>query len=949
MKKSLLLLMLLWTAWAVGSAPRGMLNVEIHSANAIRSFSAPEGGSIVSQFLHPKKRIKQALGQLLAVKKVELDGKWQKVEFSFTPNADETVTLSVGAAFNGKNKSHPWLHIDRIEISGAVLKNPGFENPDSKGVPQHWQGKGKNALSQGALEGKSFARVNFQNPLLQDIAVKKGVKVTCSLYVRQEKPLADKPSGMTNIYTDCDDTKVHISSGRLTLIPSFENCSYYINRTQSEWGKAYTAKVWYRKVGTKKWIAVLDPVDMEHEKAWRGSIMLLKENTDYEFKALISGEKSSEIREVFRTRNSKFKVGRTIVLDEKNFKGALKEIVSGTPEGYTLYKGAPGFVLKGKKELPGGVIECINARYVIFDGLTIDGNGSRHGILIEKSSDVVIRNCNISNFGLFENVRDMKQQGRWTYKGKVMNYDSGVRISDSKNTLVERCFIHSPSSTANSWFYSHPSGPSAICVAYAKGGTVIRYNDFVANDKRRWNDAVESNGNGLVNGGFCRDSDIYGNLFAYGNDDGIEMEGGEMNIRFYFNRIQGTLSGASTGSCRLGPSYQFRNVYYKSGDENNYKGASFKNSHGNQGDGAIFILNNTVYSPGGNGAHNSPHSMPPALNPKLKAFSRNNIMHTATSFFVAKGWRLLNADFDYDLFHNEDTTARQEGIALNRELKQEKNAIYADPQYRDPENGDLRLKENSPARNRAARIPGLPVKHLGAFQDDGIDIPHRPFPVLLDKKEVNFTPENKSGLFKLTMSTAGKNYSNSFKVYCNDTFFTVTPAAGTVRSGEKITFTVKLNSEEIKAAKLHNGMAIIRFADGFSRVLSVYGDFREDKALKAANFKNIIPAADFKQSKNGCSGTFIIPEKGCYFLFATGSFPKGMRIAAAASIGKAKGKSGARFSSFRKGMALFNDGGLSGCYFFLDKGTCPFTFKGQGEFGVIKSFFITRYPEEVLR
>ena len=944
--------MLLWSALSFASAPRGMLNVEVHSANAIRKAASGQGVKVSFQQLHPKGRIKKDFGCLLAFKKVELDGKWQKVEVSFTPEVDETLTLSVGAAFNGKNKSHPWLHIDKAQLAGAVLKNPGFENPDAKGVPQYWRGRGKNSAEKGALEGKNYARVNFQNPLFQDIAVKKGVKVTFSLYVRQENPLADNSkgvSGMTNIYTDCDGTSVHISSGRLTLIPSFENCSYYINRTPQEWGKECTAKVWYRKNGEKNWTAALDPVDMEQEKAWRGSLMMLQENTEYEFKALISGEKSSELRQVFRTRNSDFKVGRTIILDEKNFKGVLNGIVSGTPDGYTLYKAAPGFVLKGKKERSGGVIECINARYVIFDGLTINANGSRHGILLEKCSDMVIRNCNISNFGFFENVRDMKQLGRWTYKGKVMNYDSGVRIFDSKNTLVERCFIHSPNSTANSWFYSHPSGPSAICAAYAQGGTVIRYNDFVANDKRRWNDVVESNGNGLINGGFFRDSDIYGNFFAYGNDDGIELEGGEMNIRFYFNHIQGTLSGASTGSCRLGPSYQFRNVYCKSGDENNYKGAAFKNSHGNQGDGALFIINNTVYSPGGNGAHNSPHSMPPALSPKLKAFSRNNIMLTATDFFVAKGWRQLNADFDYDLLYNEDPEAQKAGIALNRELNQEKNAICADPRYRDPENGDFRLKETSPARNRAVNIPGLPVKHLGAFQDDGIDIPHRPFPVLLDKKEINFTPENKDELFKFTLSAAGKNYTGTFKVYCNDTFFSVTPAAGTVRSGEKITFTVKLKNKQIKAAKLHNGVAVIRFADGFSRVLSVYGDFRDDKLLKEANFKNIIPVSGLKKVKGGYSGTVTIPEKGCYFLFATGTFPGKMRTAATASIGGESGKSGTRFSEIRKGIALFNNGSLSGWYFFLDKGTYPFTFKAPGNTGTVKSFFVTCHPEEVLR
>ena len=144
-------------------------------------------------------------------------------------------------------------------------------------------------------------------------------------------------------------------------------------------------------------------------------------------------------------------------------------------------------------------------------------------------------------------------------------------------------------------------------------------------------------------------------------------------------------------------------------------------------------------------------------------------------------------------------------------------------------------------------------------------------------------------------------------------------------------------------------MAVIRFADGFSRVLSVYGDFRNDKLLKEANFKNIIPVSGLKKVKGGYSGTVTIHEKGCYFLFATGTFPGKMRTAATASIGSESGKSGTRFSEIRKGIALFNNGSLSGWYFFLDKGTYPFTFKGLGDTGTIETFFVTSHPEEVLR
>ncbi|MBE6384967.1 MAG: hypothetical protein E7048_04780 [Lentisphaerae bacterium] len=950
--KSCLSALLMFSALTLlGSAPRGILNLEIKSTRPVRNFTADKEGKITVGEIPAKLKKGKKYTHQLTLRKDNLSGRWQKVELSFVPEKSEKVLLTLGVAFNGKRKSHPFLHADKAELQGAVLKNPGFENPDKKGIPASWQGRPKSSGTSGALAGKHYARINFTAPLTQEISVEKGKKVTFSLYVRQESPLADTrgADGMTNIYTDCDGTQVHISSGRLTLVPTFENCSYYINRTKAEWGKKYTAKVWYRAVGKKEWIVVLDPVDMEREKAWRGSIMLLKEDTAYEFKAVIKGEKTSELRRVFRTRSSRFKIGRTIVLDSSNFKGRLHKVVSGTPDGYTLYKAAPGFVLKGEKNLNGAVINCYDARYVIFDGLTIDANGSRHAIKLFNSQNIVIRNCDISNFGLYDGVRDMKQMGRWTFKGRVVNLDGGIYIEGGKDQLVERCYIHAPHSTANGWFYSHPAGPSAVCVAYVKGGTVIRYNDFIGSDKRRWNDAVESVGNGLINGGFGRDADIYGNIFAYGNDDGIELEGGEMNVRFYYNKVQGTLSGVSTGSCRLGPSYQFRNIYCKPGDENNYKGSSFKNGHGNQGDGAVFIINNSLYVPGGNGALNASHTEDPAVNPILKAFTRNNLFVTNSSFYIAPRWKAWNVDLDNDLFFGASAEVQKAHIAFVRSIGQEKNALYADPRYVDPDNGDLRLKKDSPARNRAANVPGLPVKHLGAFQDDGIDIPYRPIPVSLDKKEINFTHENQKKIFRFTLKAAGKDFAQPFQVRCNDSFFKVTPAKGILKSGQSITFSVSLNAKEIKAAKLHNGMALVRFADGYSKAVSVYADFRNDKQLIPANRKNLIPVKDVSFNKGVFKGRITIPQKGCYFLFVEGGNIDNMRGRAFAAFGKQKSGKEARLTVHNPGWGFLYTGSRTAWYFFLDKGSYPFTFTSAKPVKGTERFYLTAKPEEILR
>ena len=191
MKRILLLAALLLVSGVVhASAPRGILNVEIQSAGAVREFSAPRNVRSNSLVIPVKRRVKKDLGHSLSFRHSdELNGQWKKFTYSFTPTADGKCALIIGTAFNGKNKSHPYLHIDKVEFQGTTLKNPGFEQLDRKGFPLNWKGVKNASGNKKALEGKRYARVNFPGPVSQIFTVKKGRKVTISFYVRQENPL----------------------------------------------------------------------------------------------------------------------------------------------------------------------------------------------------------------------------------------------------------------------------------------------------------------------------------------------------------------------------------------------------------------------------------------------------------------------------------------------------------------------------------------------------------------------------------------------------------------------------------------------------------------------------------------------------------------------------------------------------------------------------------------
>ena len=943
MRKILFFLSVFFLTLQTFAAPAGgTLRVDVEGDSYISKVSSDDFG------ISRRKRFSKGRAVYdLFFYKGRLNGEWRKVKFTFTPEESGKVVLGARGGSDGTEARYAFLHIDDIEVEGAEVKNPGFETLSKKGTFSSWTGVKDNVCKKDPRSGKYCARISYGKSLYQTIKVTAQKPVTISFYVRQENPLKTGrgADGMTNIYTDeAAGSQVHISTGRLLLVPTFENCSYYINRKKNEWDKNCSVKVFYREKGTKAWTPVMDPVNMEREKAWRGSIMLLKEDTPYEFRAVVSGEAKDEIRSEFRTRSSKFKVAETIVLDSSNFKGYLKDIKSGKPDGYILYKSAPGFVLKGKPGISGGVIECVNVKYVIFEGLVIDANRSRHGIKLVDCEDVIVRNCEIFNFGRCDRIRDMKQMGRWVHKGHMTGWDGGINLHGGKRYLIERCYIHTPWSSSNSWFYSHPSGPEAIFVDKIKGETVIRYNDLVGSDARRWNDAIESSGNGKIDGGFFRDCDIYGNLFAYSNDDSIEIEGGEMNIRFYYNRVQGSYCGVSTGCCRLGPSYQFRNLYYRLGDENNRHGIFFKNGMGNQGDGAIFILNNTTWSPAVTSGFGGFHAKPPVYNPPLKGFTRNNIIFS-NGGYVNKDWEIWNCDLDNDLFFGAKSDNVREFKEKMAKLKQEKRAIYTDPLYSNVKAGDFRLAKNSPARNQAAQLPGFKVRHLGAFQDDNIEIPYRPVALSLDKYTIEYDLANSGKIFKFTLKSG--DYAGSFKVRCNDTFFTVTPAEGKIARNSSVTFSVKLNKEQLKMPRIHNGMALIRFEEGFSKAVSVYADFREDPKLVAAADQKAFVVRDLKVAKGVYTGKVTIPEKGCYFLFCEGKAQGWARVNV--SVGNVKTNSKARVISRKPGIATVRNGHLSGWYFFLDKGSYDFRFTSDMKDAEFKKMYFTKDPEYFLR
>lgn len=321
-----------------------------------------------------------------------------------------------------------------------------------------------------------------------------------------------------------------------------------------------------RAKGAKAWKPGLSLDYFPEAKSYRGSAVYLDEDRAYEVRLCAHGQ--TIMSDVVRTWKSDVKIAKTIELDPATFVAPYEITEKGTADGWIRYTvkgghlklgvGQPAFVVKG-------------ASHVLLDDMVIDGClESSNVIVLENTKDVRIRHCDISGWGRVGRPDYINAGGKyvWGPKNRRVNYDGAISITRGcENTVVERCWIHDPKTPTNAWRYSHPAGSEAVLAAYAGPGTVIRYNDFVGSDVYRWNDAVEGPGNFFEDGGLNRDADVYGNFMIFCNDDNIELDGGQLNVRCFRNRFESALCGVSVQGCMVGPSYVFDNVFCGGGDE----------------------------------------------------------------------------------------------------------------------------------------------------------------------------------------------------------------------------------------------------------------------------------------------------------------------------------------------------------------------------------------------
>ncbi len=75
-----------------------------------------------------------------------------------------------------------------------------------------------------------------------------------------------------------------------------------------------------------------------------------------------------------------------------------------------------------------------------------------------------------------------------------------------------------------------------------------------------FNDVIGGGSNGSFRGAPGPDSDIYGNFVSHCWDDGLEVEGGNRNVRVWDNYITQSMNMIGNAATSIGPLYVWRNV-----------------------------------------------------------------------------------------------------------------------------------------------------------------------------------------------------------------------------------------------------------------------------------------------------------------------------------------------------------------------------------------------------
>lgn len=626
------------------------------------------------------------------------------------------------------------------------------------------------------------------------------------------------------------------AAAQITAVPTFVSCGIYLPSVKHE-----HCTFRFKAEGDHVWTEAFEPIYDTLRKEYRTSLVRLREQTRY----LVSAEfrdqgKTSEVDTVsFMTWTSQPVIAKTIPISEFMVSGHVEiRNISGSELGWIRITGDSA--VDAGQEHPHAV-ELSNCHYVIIEGAAIKG-GYKNGLYAEQTSDHIrIINCDVSHWGR----PAVTQNEKGVYldlNGASLNSSAGIKLENPLDAVIERCYVHDPNGRTNPWAgiielgpfkgqtykATHPEGPNAVNIRNARGGVVVRYCDLVGSQTHRYDDPFETSDNGGVDGGLNKDADVYGNMMGFAQDDGIELDGGQSNVRMFDNRIEQTFTGISTAPNKKGPSFIFNNLVWNLGNSNGHATVGVKNGGGTDHSlGRQFFIHNTILSPGpvlaGVGFGNNQDR---AL---FHGYSRNNIFLTtgspgaeaqeqplpSTRVIDDKAVSVLNS-FDYDELGNSRLPG-EKAIVL-AVAGSEDHAVWSLPEFTDPDKGIFTLKASDRGIDRGQIVANFSRSYNGSLPDMGAFelgtstlSPVRPVGMQADRYFLCLLPGKTETVTITTGNIGGKHAYRIHKAEDME-WLSVEKVSGSIQDNKKLVFRLTAKAAE----GVQKGVVFFRLDNGFS-------------------------------------------------------------------------------------------------------------------------------------
>lgn len=256
---------------------------------------------------------------------------------------------------------------------------------------------------------------------------------------------------------------------------------------------------------------------------------------------------------------------------------------------------------------------------------------------------------------------------------------------------------------------------ATVLTQSTSGGHVIRRNRiefFYPGGNVHGTDCIGGLPNFAPHGGFFSDTDVSDNVCVGATDEGIEIDGGNANVRIWGNTITKANLGFSVTPVYYGPVYVFRNVVYALQDH--WVGSCVGVKDGEGGSGAVFFYHNTFHSPSGTGCNNIVKGFAKygGGNAQSNVVVKNNILH-----FWGRLHETGSKSFDYNLNFTEpgsgDKVSEMGGAnyfsfsAFQSGTGQERNGQWGRATFVNAAGGDFRLAAGSMGLDRGQPLSGF--------------------------------------------------------------------------------------------------------------------------------------------------------------------------------------------------------------------------------------------------